>query len=46
MYALGGRMLMSLYKNETFLCYDIQSEELEEIEELTHWMNQPPIPII
>lgn len=44
-YALGGRMLMAYYKNEIFFCYDIASEELEEIEEPTHWMPQPPKPI-
>jgi hypothetical protein len=45
-YALGCRMIMSLYKNEKFLCYDIRSEELEVIEEPTHWMNQPEKPKI
>lgn len=44
-YALGGRMLMAYYKNGVFFCYDIASEELEEIEEPTHWMPQPPKPI-
>jgi len=43
-YALGGRTLMAFYKNEVFFCYDIASEELEEIEEPTHWMPAPKTP--
>lgn len=44
-YARGGRMLMSLYKNDIFWCYDLISEHLEKIDKPTHWMPQPQKPI-
>lgn len=43
-YALGGRTLASLYKNGKFFCYDVKLEDLEAIEEPTHWMPLPEPP--
>jgi len=47
-HGLGDRQLTSIYwpfvDNEDFYCYNMWSEELEPIEDVTHWMELPSVP--
>lgn len=44
-YALGVRQMAALYEDGAFLCYDIRTQEFEEIEKPLFWQPQPEPPI-